>query len=552
MRYLGALLLPALVALGCSGADDGGSPSSALHFTDVTERCGIDMRLTSGRNPPTMLIEVKGSGLAFIDFDNDGDPDVFVPNGATLDEPSQGPGSRLYENVGGLRFEDVTRRAGITFARWGYGTAVGDYDGNGFDDIYVTCYGPNALLANQGGGRFVETSAEAGVEGDAWSSGCSFGDIDGDGDLDLYVVNYVELDARGPRPTATFLGAEVFAGPMGLPGVADVLYENRGDGTFEDVSAASGIHARDPAWGLGAVILDLDGDHLADIYVGNDSQPSFLFRGLGGGRFEELGIASGIALNEDGSGQATMGIAIGDVDGNGLPDLFTTNFMYDTNTLHVNLGGMLFEDRTKAYGLYLAGRPFLSWAAGFVDFDHDADEDLIFFNGHIYPRKTCKEHGWGYRQTPVLHVREGAKFERCEPAVAGEWLARKHCDRSAAFGDLDGDGDIDMAVCERNERLRILRNDRDGGDWLIVSLDDRRPGHDHRGIGSRVTVRSGSAAQHRWIASGVGFLSANQLIAHFALAPDASAVELEVTWSDGERQTVEDVSTRTVHVVRRN
>ncbi len=551
MKGLTTALGACALLSACSAGDAETVSTGPLHFTDVTAETGIDMVVTSGVNPPTMLLEVKGSGLALIDYDDDGDLDVFVPNGATLEDPNQGPGARLYRNLGNLRFEDVTEEVGITFARWAYGTSVGDYDGNGFDDIYITCYGPNELLANRGGERFEEVGAKAGVRGDVWSSGSSFGDIDRDGDLDLYVVNYVELDAAGPRPTSNFLGAQVFAGPMGMPGVEDVLYENRGDGTFIDISVAAGIRSRPASWGLGAVILDFDGDHQPDIYVGNDSQPSFLFRGLGEGRFQEVGTARGIALNEDGAGQATMGIAVGDVDGSGTPDVFTTNFMYDTNTLHVNLGGLIFEDRTKAYGLYLDGRPFLSWTTAFFDFDHDADEDLIFFNGHIYPREVCREHGWGYDQTPVLHVRDGRRFRRCQPEEGGAWLAEPHCDRSAAFGDLDGDGDIDMAVCERNGPLRILRNDRDGGDWLIVALDDLRPGHDHRGLGARVSVQAGSRVQHRWIASGLGFLAASQPIAHFGLPAGTESVEVEVTWSDGWRQTVSDVPTGALRVVER-
>jgi len=526
--------------------------TSPLHFTDVTAESGIDMLVTSGINPPTMLLEVKGSGMALIDYDEDGDPDVFFPNGATIESPDAGPGCRLYENLGGMRFRDATEQARLTFRGWSYGAAVGDYDNNGFDDISVTCYGKNALLKNTGDGKFVEVGAAAGVQGDSWSSASSWGDIDNDGDLDLYVVGYVGLDVEEPKPIAHFLGVKVFAGPMGLPAVPDVLYENQGDGTFRDITEGSGVGKASPSWGLGVVILDFDGDARPDIYVGNDSQASFLFKGLGAGRFEEVGILGGIAYNEDGAGQATMGIAVGDVDGNGLPDLFTTNFMYDTNTLHVNLGGLIFEDRTRQYGLYHDGRPYLSWAANFYDFDHDTDEDLVFFNGHIYPRAICDEQNWGYDQPPVLYRREGAKFERVFADVAGAWLAEEHCDRCASFGDLDGDGDIDIIVCERNGKARVLRNDRDGGNWLTVSLDDARPGHEHRGIGSKIVARAGEATQTRWLTSGVGFLAANQYVAHFGLAPELERVDLEVTWTDGHVQEVSAVPTRKPFVVERD
>jgi len=547
-----ALLLLVCILTGCPPADEPVEERGALHFTDVTAESGIDMTVTSGRNPPTMLIEVKGTGLAILDFDNDGDPDVFVPNGATLDSPTKGPGCRLYENQGGMRFEDVTEGAGLTFDGWAYGCAVGDYDNDGFDDVYVACYGKNALLRNTGQGGFVDVSVEAGVEGDAWSSGPSFGDIDGDGDLDLYVANYVVLDAAGPRHQASFLGVQVLAGPMGLPPTPDMLYENRGDGTFEDVSESSGIRKAAPSWGLGSVILDFNGDHVNDIYVGNDSRASYLFRGLGGGKFVEVGAMSGIAYSEEGAPQATMGIAIGDVSGNGMPDVFTTNFMYDTNTLHVNLGDLIFEDRTSTYGLQIDGRPFLSWATCLYDFDHDADEDLVFFNGHIYPEDVCAANGWRYRQAPVLYERDGDRFRRLQPATAGAWLGDEHLDRSTSFGDLDGDGDVDMVVCGKSQPIRVLRNDRDGGDWLIVALKDTRPGHDHRGIGSKIAAKTASGTQTRWLASGVSFMAANQYIAHFGFAPGTTSVDVTVTWPDGHVQSVDAVPTGAAHTVERD
>ncbi len=547
-----ALGLLAAAAPACSRGGVGAGDHPPLHFTDVTEGCGIRLTPVCGKDPPSTLLEMKGGGLALIDFDHDGDSDVFVPNGATLDSPNEGPGCRLYENLGGLRFRDATEPAGLTFDRWGFGTAVADYDGDGCDDIYVTCYGRNALLRGTGRGGFEDVGARAGVEGQAWHSASTFGDIDGDGDLDLYVATYVDFDIEHPPPPALFLGVKVYAGPLGLPALPDVLYENQGDGTFRDVSESSGIRAPPDSWGLGVVMLDFDDDGRQDIYVGNDSAANYMFHNQGGGKFAEIGIPSGCAFSGDGGAQATMGIAIGDVNADGRPDIYTSNFMYDSNTLHVNLGGMAFNDCTMLYNLFSDSRPFLKWATCFFDFDHDADEDVVVFNGHIYPEETCRENNWDYRQTPLLYERRGERFERIPPeGTAGEWLAEKHCDRSAAFGDLDGDGDIDVVVGERNAPVRLLRNDRDGGNWLIVALEDRRPGHDHRGLGSRIEARAGDSRQYRWIAGGVGFLSSNQPIAHFGLAPDAAAVDLRVTWSDGYEQTVDGVPTRGTYVVRR-
>ena len=514
----------------------------ALHFTDQTARSGIDVVLTSGRSPATQILEVKGGGLALIDYDNDGDLDLFLPNGAYLDATAKGPGARLYENDGHMRFTDVTARSGIDFHGWGMGVAVGDVDGNGFDDLYVAAYGPDVLLLNDGNKRFTDATARAGLGDARWSTTAAFGDMDNDGDLDLYVANYVEFDPAHPPPARTFFGVPVFGGPMGMTAAPDVLYENVGGGRFRDVSQASGIAAAKPSYGLGVVILDFDGDGRQDVFVGNDSMPSFLWINQGQGRFMEQGLAAGLALNGDGEPQATMGIAIGDVNDDGRPDVFTTNFANDTNTLRVSVPGQAaWEDRTRQYNLAAVSRPFLGWATAFCDFDHDGDEDLVVFNGHVYPTATPETMDSSFRQTPLLFERTGARFERVDAARAGAWLAETHVDRSAAFGDLDGDGDVDMVVGELNGPVRVIENDGAGAHHLVVELADRRPGVGNRhGLGSRVVLRQGSATQTRWIFSGGSFQAASAAYAHFGL-PTADPVRLEVTWSDGVRQAVGDV-----------
>jgi len=514
----------------------------ALHFTDQTARSGIDVVLTSGRSPATQILEVKGGGLALIDYDNDGDLDLFLPNGAYLDATAKGPGARLYENDGHMRFTDVTARSGIDFHGWGMGVAVGDVDGNGFDDLYVAAYGPDVLLLNDGKKRFTDATARAGLGDARWSTAAAFGDMDNDGDLDLYVANYVEFDPAHPPPARTFFGVPVFGGPMGMTAAPDVLYENVGGGRFRDVSQASGIAAAKPSYGLGVVILDFDGDGRQDVFVGNDSMPSFLWINQGQGRFTEQGLAAGLALNGDGEPQATMGIAIGDVNDDGRPDVFTTNFANDTNTLRVSVPGQAaWEDRTRQYNLAAVSRPFLGWATAFCDFDHDGDEDLVVFNGHVYPTATPETMDSTFRQTPLLFERTGARFERVDAARAGAWLAETHVDRSAAFGDLDGDGDVDMVVGELNGPVRVIENDGAGAHHLVVELADRRAGVGNRhGLGSRVVLRQGAATQTRWIFSGGSFQAASAAYAHFGL-PTADPVRLEVTWSDGVRQAVEDV-----------
>jgi len=524
-----------------SGAAQG-SNHHPIHFTDVTAESGLHFTTTFGEVPSTQILEVKGGGLALIDYDRDGDLDVFVPNGATLAHPNEGPGCRLFENLGGLHFRDATETAELTFKRWGVGVAVGDVDGDGDDDLYVTCYGPNVLLVNEGDGTFTEVPGAGGAAGEDWSVAAAFGDLDGDGDLDLYVANYLEFDIADPPPPSTFKGAPVFKGPRGLAPSADVLYENLGDGTFEDVTAVSNVGAVVAGFGLGVVILDFDVDGYQDVFVGNDSTPNFLFRNLGPGtsprgaagagtafpRFEEVALRRGLALNAYGSPQATMGIAIGDVNGDGLADVFTSNFSNDSNTLHVSRKGGFFDDASARFGVGMLSAPFVGWAANLCDYDHDGDEDLVVFNGHVYPNATCAVMDAEYAEPPLLFAREGARFRRVEAAESGSWLDAAHCDRGAAFGDLDGDGDIDMVVLEFNGPLRLLRNDRDGGNWLQVELEGLR-------LGARITLRTSEQVQTRWIYSGGSFASASAQLAHFGLPDGCGPVEVDVTWPDGAR-----------------
>jgi len=500
---------------------------------------GLDVTMTSGVDPSTQILEVNGGGLGLIDYDRDGDLDLFVANGATLADTEHGPGSRLYENLGGMRFADVTTAAGIDLTRWAMGVAVGDYDGDGWDDLYVTCYGPNVLLRNTGG-RFTDVTAEAGVGDPSWGTTAVFGDLDGDGDLDLYVVNYLDFDAADPPSPSRFKGVPVMAGPHGLTARQDVLYENLGQGTFRDVTYESGCRPKHSAYGLGAVIIDIDGDGRQDVLVGNDSMPNLLFHNLGGLRFEEVGNRSGIAVNSDGGEQATMGIAVADVDGNGLPDFFSTNFSSDTNTLQVNLDGRFFDDRTMQYGLGMISRPYLGWACGFGDFDHDGDEDLLMVNGHVYPQATMQTMDSPYLQLPLLFERDGGRFTRVTDPAVGAFLAQPRPGRAALLADLDGDGDLDVVTGDLNGPIRILRNDGAAGPWLIVELQDPGSGNP-RGLGARIEVDASGTLQRRWLITG-GFQSSGAPQVHFGFAPATAAVDVTVTWPNGEVQEVRAVA----------
>ena len=516
-------------------------------FVDVTSGSGLeDVVMRSGGSPSTRIIEVKGGGLALLDIDNDGDLDLFMPNGATLDAPDAGPGARLFRNLGGaadgIGFEEMPESGDLAEHRaWSFGVAAGDVDGNGFDDLVVSTLGANRLYLNEGDGRFVDATADWGLdEHEEWSTSVALADLDGDSDLDLYVVNYLDFDPSAPPVTSSFKGVEVLGGPRGMTPTRDRIYENTGERL---VDRSDEVLAAVPArYGLNLAVLDFNGDDRLDVYVGNDSQPNFLLRNDGDWQFEDVGVTSGSATNLEGDPQATMGIAVGDVDGNGRPDIYSTNFSSDTNTLHANLDGKFFDDRTGRFGLREGTRTMLGWAAEFGDFNHDGAEDLVVFNGHVYPQATPEIMDSAYAQPPQFWLREGDGFRLVEDTGLGG----PRRDRTAVVADLDLDGDLDIVAGELNGALRLYRNTHDGNDDFL--LIEPRPA---QGAMVEISMRDAEGLDHRqrrWIRGGGPFQSTAAPYAHFGVPAGFTVEDVTVHWPDGRsfQQTVPRAGVRLI------
>ena len=541
-------------------------PDAPARFamTDVTAASGLDFTTTSGRDPSTLILEVKGGGLAVIDFDQDGDPDILIPNGATIESPDAGPGARVYENLGGMRFRDATERSGLATNAWVFGCASGDVNHDGVPDIYLSCFGRDQLFLGTSDGRFsrVEGFDAAGVT-DGWSTACSFGDVNHDGHLDLYVSSYIRLDLADPPPPTVFRGQTVLAGPRGLPAAHDVLMLGDGTGNFTDVSTTSGLRELDARYGLACMILDFNHDGQAEIFVGNDSQPNRLLRidadDADNARVKDVGVEWGLATSGDGAPRATMGLSVADLNDDGRPDLLTTNFAGEPNTLQLSTDGDFYLDATSRMGIGAPSRSRLGWGCAIADLDHDGADEMLVVNGHVYPGATRETLLADESQPPLLLTRDPgtARFRIAVDTASTNastssssghaWLDAAYRDRTLLLADFDADGDLDAVIGGLNQAVRLLRNDGAAGDWLQV-----KPGGDS--LGAMVTVTSGDNRWTRWIASGDGYCSASWPTAHFGLgsgsqtapAPGAESsprtMSVTVTWADGVTRTLNDVA----------
>jgi hypothetical protein len=481
------------------------------------------------------LVESGGNGVALLDYDGDGLLDVYTVSAFDLDErngrariPHR---NALYRNLGGMKFRNVAAEAGVDAAAWGYGVCAGDFDGDAKLDLYVTNDGPNFLFRNKGDGTFEEVAARSGVATGGWSTGCAFIDADGDGDLDLYVARYVTApreEVAAPDKFLMWRGvAKVMLGPAGLPGAADVFYENQGDGTFEEATETFGLTDTTRAYGFGVVATDYDGDGWPDVFVANDSNPNFLYRNRGGRGFESVGLMAGVALNGEGRAQAGMGADAGDYDGDGRLDIAVAAFAFDHNSLYRNLGNGTFEDASQAAGIATASFKAMSWGAAFLDADLDGALDLFFAHGHLFPQ--VDEHPElqeTYAQKDQILKNEGGRF-RDVSATAGRGLAVQKCSRAVAVGDLDNDGDPDLVVSAMDEPPTLLENtQRTGQHWLGIDL--RKRSGNRFAIGARVTVEGDGRRQVREVRSGGGYLSQNDLRALFGLGASGAPVTVDV------------------------
>jgi hypothetical protein len=518
----------------------------SVHFLDVTDSAGITFRHISAPEKK-YIVESIGGGVAVFDYDNDGCMDIYFTNALTVDTANDPHASRsaLYHNNCDGTFTDVTERSGLAYPGWANGVVATDFDGDGFEDLYVTCLGHNHLYRNNGNGTFTDITDRAGVDDPRWSTGAAVADYDKDGALDLFVSNYVDINLSklpefGKTKFCQYRGVPVQCGPKGLPGAGDSLFHNNGDGTFTNVSKKAGVSDPEGRYGLGAIWTDVDGDGWLDLFVANDATGNYLYHNNRDGTFAEIGLQAGVSLDDDGVPLGSMGVTVGDYLHTGQFGIFITNFSGEHATLYRHDKPLLFTDVSYASRVAPVSTPYVGWGTGFFDYDNDGWPDILAVNGHVYPQMENASVGTTYRQRMLLfHNQHDGTFAEVA-AESGGALMTPRASRGVAFGDLDNDGFIDVVVNNLDGKPTILKND--GGshnNWATIKLVGS--GKNRDAIGARVKVVSGGLTQWDEVHAGGSYLSSNDPRLHYGLQKKTKVDLIEVHWPDGKLETVANV-----------
>jgi enediyne biosynthesis protein E4 len=563
---------PAAIRAGTSPA-----PTESIHLKSATEKNGADdfqvsfveVAARAGLREPIVyggidrkryIIETNGCGVAFLDYDNDGWMDILLLNGTRLEgfPAGRAPTLKLYHNNHNGTFSDVSNGSGLNGTGWASAVTIGDYDNDGNDDLFITYYGQNVLYHNDGRGRFSDVTAKAGLatKGTRWGSGCAFVDYDRDGRLDLFVANYLIFDPAsvpepGKGPNCLWKGVPVNCGPKGLPSDTNLLYHNNGDGTFTDVSQASGISKVQSRYAMTAIVTDYDNDGWPDLYVACDSTASILYRNNGDGTFKDVAIEAGAAYNEDGQPQAGMGVAVGDYNDDGLTDIFKTHFADDLPAMYRNTGRGFFEDASRAAGF--EHTRYIQWGTGLVDLNNDGWTDVFTVTGNVYPEveKVFKEYP--HRSPRLIYRNLGNGRFKEVTAACGPGAQEMHSSRGCAFGDYDNDGDLDVLIMNMNEPPSLLRNDYNGGgrganNWLTLKLIGTKS--NRSAIGARARLKMGARQQVQEVSSQSSYYSHNDPRLHFGLGENNRAEQIEIRWPNGQTETIKDIAANQIVTIK--
>jgi hypothetical protein len=528
---------------------DGEKNPFPVSFTDIAARAGLrEATVYGGINSKKYIIETNGCGVAFFDYDNNGWTDVFVMSGTRLEgfPKGKGPTNHLYRNNKNGTFTDVTDKANLRRAGWGSSVAVGDYDNDGNEDLFLTYYGNNVLYRNNGNGTFTDETAKAGFPtgGVRWGSGATFVDYDRDGRLDLFVANYLKFDLAtatepGKGDNCFWKGIAVNCGPKGLPTDTNLLYRNNGGGTFTDVSEKSGISKVGGRYSMTAIVTDFNNDGWADVYVACDSTASTLYRNNKNGTFTDVSLESGTAYNEDGNAQAGMGVTVGDYDNNGFPDIFKTHFADDLPILYKNSGRDFFDDASRLAGF--DHTRYVQWGTGFADFDNDGWADILTVTGNVYPEVEKFFKQYPHRSPRLVYQNLGNGRFRDVSTKTGAGISEPKSSRGCAFGDYDNDGDVDVLVMNMNEPPLLLRNDlRSENHWLTLKLVGTKS--NRSAIGSRAIIKNGERSQMREVTAQTSYYSHNDLRLHFGLGANKQVDSIEIRWANGQTEIIRNIT----------